>query len=135
MLFSFWSLCQFNFQTQSETLRGSMKDFFSSTMLGDNLSITGCAILSVRNTNWRQKTVSSWTRPHRNMWHAHTSGQPSALRMSHSKAHLVSQLSMQFQITLIPLLHNSQAESLPTPTSTSKLQVFFKVRYQIFHIS
>lgn len=77
-------------------------------MLEDSPSITGCANLFVRNTNWRRKTASSWTELHGDRKCTHLSS-TSVFCMSHSAAHLVLQLSTQCQITLLQLLHNSQA--------------------------
>lgn len=54
--------------------------------------------------------------------------------MSHTHPHLLLQFSIRFQITLLPSLHNnSWAATLLMPTSTSKLQVFFKVKCHIYH--
>lgn len=53
--------------------------------------------------------------------------------MSHIHPHLLLQFSIRFQITLLPSLHsNSWAATLLMPTSTSKLQVFFKVKCHIY---
>lgn len=54
--------------------------------------------------------------------------------MNHTSPHLGLKHSVQFQIIfLLTLLNNSQAAILLILTSTSKLQVFFKVKYHIYY--
>lgn len=52
---------------------------------------------------------------------------------SHTHAPMVLQLSILFQITLLPpLYNNSQTTIFPTATSTSKFQGFFQVKSRTY---
>lgn len=49
--------------------------------------------------------------------------------------HLAPQISLPFQITLLPALDNCpKAAPLPKPTSMSKHQVFFRAKYLLSHL-
>ena len=52
--------------------------------------------------------------------------------MSQTPVHLVLQLSIWFQITFFPLLARNTSCNPPDTTSTSKLQVFFRVKDHFF---
>lgn len=52
--------------------------------------------------------------------------------MSHSHLYVVLQLPTWFQVSFLLPLHNSQAESFPTPTSRSKFNDLFKVKCHIY---
>lgn len=95
-------------------------------------------ILSLE-TWWTQKTVTTWNKLCRNtQTHTHTLNiyqlpQFSTCVTIHSYLHLMWQLSLWFQRTLLPSLHNNIQATIPLiRPSTSKLKDFFQSIYHIY---
>lgn len=92
-----------------------------------------CGILSTRSTRWRRKLHSEWATQ---ACPTQTYNSTSLLCvLSHTHSHPVLQVSLRFRTTFLPSLHNNScATDLLTPTSTSKVQVFSKVKCSIYTV-
>lgn len=91
----------------------------------------------MRNPRWTEKTAPSCWGIHKAHTSTHFKSEPATSAFcvrSHIHSHVISQPYTQLQITLLLSHHtNPQAATLPVTTSTSKLQLFFKVRGQIYY--
>lgn len=88
----------------------------------------------MRDTRWMQKTTPNWTELHRNTQNPHmhtpqtsTSYLGTQWPMSYARPYLVLLLSDLRKHLILLLCNNSQVATLPTPASTVKFQVCFKV--------
>lgn len=106
-------------------------------ILENNLNIKQISHLLLNNFVCRKLHSVNWAvEEYQKYTHIPTSNlyQLPQCVMTHTHPYVGVKRSVQFQIIFLPLPHNnSQTAILLSLTSTSKLQVFFKVKYQIYY--